>query len=903
MGITHPTLRNARDRRDIHVREVFAVLRFRRISAMDNAYQLHLFDLLEQAQEWPADEREQRARELCADGPVPVADLLAALERSSRLPEFLEDPAWGADSPLGPPTEGGESWLGRHIGRYRLEEVLGSGGMGQVFLAEQDEPRRQVALKLIRSEMASEAAGERFRAEQQALARLNHPYIAQFLDAGVSEDGRPFFAMELVEGRSLDRYVQENAPSLEQRLRLFLDICAAVHHAHQKQIVHRDLKPSNVLVREIDGRPTVKVIDFGIAQALDRPTNEVEVTESGGVYGTPEYLSPESFDGDVDTRADVYGLGVLLYQLVTGARPFRRGDSSAEELVQRIRRGDKTPASRRARTENIPWANRLRGDLDAVIDRAMDPDRKSRYGSVVDLVADVERFLELRPVSVREAGRRHHLSLLFRRRKGTVIAATAVCLSVLAGATAGTFGLLRAREEAESARRALQESEAMTGFLTGLFEQSDPDQATGTELSARDLLDQGVERLDSELQEHPRIRARLTRTIGDIYAKLGHYDQAEGLLEESLALFEQQFGDTHRERARALSGLGVMKAAAGEPDAARAFFERTLTVLEDDPTLDPTLTALTVYHLGVLDYREEDYVAASGRFDRACALWQQTGGEEEYQARCFDALGVIRQEQDRPAEAREYFTRSLRLREASLGPDHLHVAVSYESLCVLELDLMLLADGEASCGRSLRIRQQALGELHARTIRTSALLSGLHRLRGDFKQSESVLIRALSIDMEAGRFKTAALSWIRLGWVSWLQGRYEEAEDRYRQAAALLPESFEESTRAATAQQGIGLSLWKQGDLDEAERVLQRVYEFRMNHNGADNQQTAWPIWGLAGVHGDRGTPESLARAADLYDRALSIRRAYYPETHDYRAVMEADYRDFLAQRRTKEAP
>ena len=318
-------------------------------------------------------------------------------------------------------------------------------------------------------------------------------------------------------------------------------------------------------------------------------------------------------------------------------------------LIRRIRRGEKTPASRQAsRSGDVPWARRLRGDLDAVIDRAMDPDRKSRYGSVVDLITDVRRFLEHRPVSVREAGGPHHLRLLFRRRKGTVIAATAVCVSILAGATAGTFGLLRARDEAESARRALRESEAMTGFLTGLFEQSDPNQATGAELSARDLLDQGVERLGSELQEHPQIRARLTRTIGDIYAKLGHHEQAEELLQESLTLFEQHFGDNHQERARALSGLGVMKAAAGEPEAARAFFERTLNVLEKDPLLDPTLTALTVYHLGVLDFRKYDYVAASTRFDRACALWQQTGGEEEYQARCFDALGVIRQEQDRP---------------------------------------------------------------------------------------------------------------------------------------------------------------------------------------------------------------------------------------------------------------
>lgn len=863
---------------------------------MDSAYQLHLFELLEQAQDWPPDEREQRAAELCADGPVASADLLAALQRSDRLPDFLEDPAWGADEATDwPSDDGGASWVGRRIGRYRLLDVLGSGGMGQVFLAEQEEPKRQVALKLVRSEMTSEAAGERFRAEQQALARLNHPHIAQFLEADVTEDGRPFFAMELVEGHPLDLYVQEAKPDLDQRLRLFLDICAAVHHAHQKQIVHRDLKPSNVLVREIDGRPMAKVIDFGIAQALDRPTHEVEVTEGGGIYGTPEYLSPESFDGDVDTRADVYGLGVLLYQLVAGARPFRRGDASPETLIARIRRGEKIPAGRQAEGADVPWARRLRGDLDAVIDRAMDPNRRSRYGSVVDLVADLNHFLAHRPVSARDAGGPHRLRLLFRRRRGTVMAAIIAGVSVVVGATAGTFGLLRAQHEAEAARQALKESEAMSGFLTDLFEQSDPDRATGSELSALDLLDQGVERLETELQEHPNIRAQMTRTIGDIYAKLGHYEQAEKLLKESLTLFEQQFGSTHQQRARALSGLGVMKAAAGDLGEARTFFERTLEILETDQDLEPNLMALTVYHLGVLDFRKQEFTEAAERFDRACGIWEKTGGAKAYQARCFDALGSIRQVQNRPTEARDYMVRSLRLREEALGPDHLHVAASYESLCILEMELMLLDEAELSCEQALKIRRQALGELHAQSVRASTLMAGVFRLRGDYEQAELLVTRTLDLDLEAGRSRAMAQSWVRLGWVAWLEGRYEESERRYREAAALSPDSLEEYPRAATAQQGIGLALWKQGRLDEAEQVLRKVYDFRTRRNGADSQKTAWPAWGLAGVYRDRGTAESLASARELYEQALTIRRTYYPETHDYRAVVEADYREFLA--------
>ncbi|MEM1182082.1 MAG: serine/threonine-protein kinase, partial [Acidobacteriota bacterium] len=368
---------------------------------MKTAYHLRLFDLLEQAQGWPPSDRRRLAEAACAGGPVSAQELLAALDRVEQLSGFLESPAWSTET-APDPESATRSWIGREIGPYRILAMLGSGGMGQVFLAEQQEPRRQVALKLIRSESISDSAAERFRAEQRALARLNHPHVAQFIEAGVSQEGRPFFAMELVEGQPIDAYLEDEIPAFEERLALFLQVCAAVHHAHQKQIVHRDLKPSNVLVRPVDGRAVVKVIDFGIAEALDRPIAGAGVDDSGGVYGTPEFLSPESFDGDVDTRADIYALGALLYQLVCGISPFRRGQGTPADLVERIRRGEKEAASVAAARVNLPWAARIRGDLEAIIVRAMHPQRDRRYGSVVDLVADVRLFLGSRPVSVLE---------------------------------------------------------------------------------------------------------------------------------------------------------------------------------------------------------------------------------------------------------------------------------------------------------------------------------------------------------------------------------------------------------------------------------------------------------------------------------------------------------------------
>ncbi len=578
---------------------------------MKDEFEERLFELLEQAVAWPVEEWQQRAAKACADGPVPAVKLLKALARDAELGDFLESPAWKVSGAL--EIRSPEDWVGRQIGRYRLLEPLGHGGMGLVFLAEQQEPERRVALKLIRDEAVSETSVERFRAEQQALARLNHPHIAQFLEADLTEEGQPYFAMEWVDGVPIDTFLLERSPDLDQRLSLFLELCGAVHYAHQKQVVHRDLKPSNILVREIDGRPHAKVIDFGIAEALDRPLgvrreNTQVSTSSGSLYGTPEYLSPESFDGDVDTRADVYSLGVLLYQLVSGERPFHRSDAGAGDLVERICRGEKEPASQAAvrnSKEQSPggrdrreWPRRVQGDLDAVIDKAMHPDRDRRYGTAASLARDIDRFLQSLPVEARPVGSFHLFRLLLRRRRGVVLAASIATLSLILGTVGATFGLLRAQQEAEATRHALAESEALAGFLTDLFEQSEPSRAQGEELTARELLDQGMERLETGLEDQPRLRADLTRTVGDIYAKLGHYSSAEVLLLRSRALFEKEFGREHPQVVRALHGLGVLKGKAGEAEAAKSYFLQAQALEDVAPGVEPIQKSLTGYHLG-----------------------------------------------------------------------------------------------------------------------------------------------------------------------------------------------------------------------------------------------------------------------------------------------------------------
>ena len=880
---------------------------------MANDYEERLLELLEAAATWPVAEWEQRARTACEDGAVSAAELLRALSRDADLEGFLDRPAWATSGP--PDSAAGAGHLGRQIGRYRLLETLGHGGMGQVFLAEQAEPERRVALKLIRDEALSAAAVERFRAEQRAIARLNHPHIAQFLEAALTDDGQPYFAMEWVDGLPIDRFVQGRGLDLQPRLRLFLEVCGAVHYAHQRQVVHRDLKPGNILVREIDGRPVAKVIDFGIAEALDRPVEQRESkptrgSSSGSVYGTPVYLSPESFEGDVDTRADIYSLGVLLYQLVTGVRPFGEDGLRLAELIERIQRGDKESASRAALRgvglaelgdlDRRRWARQIRGDLEAVIDKAMHPDRTRRYGTAAELAADVERFLAEHPVEARVTGVGHHLRLLFRRRRVVVLAVSVAVLSLLLGSIAATLGLLQARHEAEVAHRALEESEALAGFLTALFEQSDPSRVQGEEITARELLDQGMERLATELQDQPLLRANFTRTVGDIYATLGYYQSGEALLLESLALFEEVHGRNDPEVVRALQGLGVLKGKAGEPEAARGYFLEAQTLEATTPGVEPIQKALTSYHLGVLSFRDGDLEEAARHFDIACAGPEVFTGQEELQARCLEGFGALRVEQNRLEEAERLYLRSLHLRQRILGPEHLHVASSFESLCFLHSKRHALAEADGACRRALEIRRRNLGDDHSEVVRTLSILAPIRRLQGDYDGAEGLFLQALTFYQEdPSRFaQERGAMLIRLAWVSWLQGELDEAEERYRRALDLASAGPAASAgRALTARLGIGLVLWKQGRLDEAERELAAVHAIHQEHFGNESQRTAWTAWGLAGVYRDRARPGDFERAEPLYQLALEVRRRGYGPGHEYLRLTEEDYREFLGRR------
>ena len=462
--------------------------------------------------------------------------------------------------------------------KYKLLEELGSGGMGVVYKAEQIKPvKRTVALKIIKLGMDTKQVVARFETERQALAVMDHPNIAKVFDGGATETGRPYFVMEIVRGLPITEYCDKHKLTTRERLELLTHVCQAIQHAHQKGVIHRDLKPSNILVMVQEDKPVPKIIDFGIAKAIEhRLTERTLFTEQGQLIGTPEYMSPEQAEMsglDVDTRTDIYSLGVMLYELLVGVLPFdpKTLRSASFGEIQRIIREKEPPkASTRLSTlgdtqtsiaehrkaDPSSLRKELKGDLDWITMRAMAKDRTQRYASASELEADIERYLRHEPVVAGPPSTIYRIRKYIKRHKVGVAAAALVILAILIGITGTSIGLFKAVRAEKKAREEAETAQQVSDFLVELFKVSDPSEARGNTVTAREILDKGADKIDRELKDEPLVRARLMNTMGEVYHSLGLYNDAQALLEKGLAIREQSLDPVDPAVAESLTALG-----------------------------------------------------------------------------------------------------------------------------------------------------------------------------------------------------------------------------------------------------------------------------------------------------------------------------------------------------------
>ena len=683
----------------------------------------------------------------CAQNPTLRTEIESLISAYDRPEDDL------SQSPLASPLLTSGTPL-QSIGPYRLLKILGEGGMGQVWLAEQTFPvRRQVALKLIRSGMLHSVALQRFQSERQSLAIMDHPCIAKVFDAGAAPGGQPYFVMEYVEGLPITQYCDQKKLPLRDRLRLFIQVCEAVQHAHRKAIIHRDLKPANILVVEIDGKPRPRIIDFGIAKTAVPSEPDVTVfTQAGVLLGTPGYMSPEQIDPtirDVDTRTDVYSLGVILYELLTGSLPFDTQQLKKQPLDKLLRilreedppspstkvdaESDKTIESAALRgLQPAQLVTLLRGDLDWVTMKALERDRDRRYGSPSELAADIERYLQNRPVLARPASASYRLRKYVRRHGFAVAVASGGLALLIAFAVMQAVQLRRITRERDRANR-------ITEFMTSMFKVADPNEARGNSITAREILDKSSKEIETGLSRDPQLQAQLMGTMGQVYVSMGLFPQGQAMLERAVQNGRRVGGPDDPDALRAMSYLSFLLLRQGRYADAEKLFKEAIPAQERVFGTNDVITLNTRRYLASVLEFEGKYAEADSVMTKVLADDRRSLGTENAETlRAMNVMANILDDEKRLPEAEKLYRQTLEIQIRTLGPDAPETLTSASNLAGALQELGRLDEAEKLQRETLVARAHVLGPDHPDTLAVKANLANTLDSASRFAEAETI---------------------------------------------------------------------------------------------------------------------------------------------------------------------
>ena len=622
--------------------------------------------LYQGALERDPDQRSAWLQQACGGDTVlreEVESLLANADAHLSNPSPRPDLARLWDDIAGNSDVDSHSPLPSNIGPYRILRRLGEGGMGVVYEAEQEHPRRTVALKLIKSGLTDPKIIRRFEHELLALGRLQHPGIAQIYEAGTAETGfgpQPYFAMEFIRGQPLLEYADAHQLNTRQRLSLIAKVCDAVHHAHQRGIIHRDLKPGNILVDET-GQP--KILDFGVARATDSDARMTHQTDLGQIVGTLAYMSPEQVLADpleLDTRSDVYALGVVLYQLLAGRLPYNVS-TRLPEAVRTIQEEEPTPLS------TISGA--YRGDIETIVGKALEKDKTRRYSSAAELAADIRRYLHDEPIMARPASTIYQLQKFARRHKALVLGIAAVFIVLIAGIIVST-------REAARANREVATSRAISDFLqndllaqASAANQARPNNNPDPDLKVRTALDRAASRITGRFETQPEVEAAIRDTIGETYMDLGLYGQAQTQLQRALDLQRQVLGPMNPKTLRTMNQIGYTAFLQGKYPKAETLLSQTLESRRRvlGPEHPDTLSSMN--SLAVLYEREGKRPQAEALDSETLQIRRRTlGAEHPDTLRSVNNLAIVYMEESKYAEAEALFSQNLKAEGRVLGP-------------------------------------------------------------------------------------------------------------------------------------------------------------------------------------------------------------------------------------------
>lgn len=765
-----------------------------------------------------------------------------------------------------------ETLSGKRIGAYQLLRVIGEGGMGKVYLAARadDLYQKQVAIKTVPVGLGqSQALLLRFGSERQILANLDHPNIARLLDGGVTQDGLPYLVMEYVNGVRLDDYCRMHKLSIHQRLELFCMVCAAVEYAHKNLVVHRDLKPANILVTA-EGVP--KLLDFGIAKLLD-PHSQLAQTITSERMMTPEYASPEQVRGDqISTSTDVYALGVLLYELLAGKRPFRLDPTNPLELAKMICEQDpESPSVLSAANPALaPDAARtLRGDLDNIVLMAMRKEPARRYMSVSALTNDVQAYLTGYPVHARTDTWKYRSGKFLRRHKAGATAAAIVVVALI-GFSIG-MGLLANRATCE--RLAAQRE---SQFLQGIFEAATPDRTRGQQITARELLDQGAKRVDRELAGDPDLHGTMLYHIGRAYMTLGLYDQVEPLLQRAYDLRRKSLGDGNTDVADALWAWADSIRLRAEYEKAEPLFRKALAIRRAKLGEHNVAVADSLASLGECLYLENKDAEAEPLLREALAADHELhsdSGAANYLALLLERKGSY-------PEALQLLRESADVRRQVYGQDSPDFALALHNLAGALIDAGDLTGAEATERQALELQRKILGDNHPDLGYALNNLGFLLMEKGDWQAAEPVLRENLELRRRTMGEKNAIFASALNNWGRVLQqkGDYDQAEAAFKQALATITQAAgPQSWAAAKIISNLGTLQFDRGDFAGAESYARQALDIDQNLGGEENPQAASALIDLAEARAFQHDP---VRAEPLLRQALVIRRKEFSPAH-----------------------
>jgi eukaryotic-like serine/threonine-protein kinase len=831
---------------------------------------------------------------------------------------------------------------GSQIGNYKLLQQIGEGGMGSVWLAEQTEPvKRQVALKFIKVGMDSARVLARFEVERQALALMDHPNIAKVLDAGTTLSGRPYFVMELVKGVPITKYCDAQQLTARQRLELFVQVCHAIQHAHQKGVIHRDIKPTNVMVTEYDGKPVPKVIDFGVAKATAQKLTEMTLfTDFGVMVGTLEYMSPEQAQLnalDIDTRSDIYELGVLLYELLTGSTPLTRKQLTKcglEEALRLIREGEPPkPSARlseskealpalaaRQSTEPAKLTGHLRGDLDWVVMKALEKNRNRRYETANALALDIERHLHDEPVLAGPPSATYRLQKFAKRNKGPLAASALVLLALAGGMVGTTLGLVEAQQQrddaeiarsneaaqrkaaiaerdrakdaeaearssAKRARQAAQDAQAVLRFfqdtVLAAARPAQLDGGLGIDATIRAAVDAAEPRIGETFRDNLLVEASIRNVLGKTYLYLGEARQAIEQHQRALELRKGQLGKDHPDTLSTMNDLAKAYRSAGQLQEALALFEETLKLRRATLGADHTDTLSSIANLAGA-YQQ------AGRLKQALPLFEETlkanktklGDDHLTTLTVMNNLALVYQDVGRLKEAQRLHEQTLELRKIKLGVDHPSTVHSMNNLAEAYRVGGRLNEAAALHEEALKLHKVKLGTDHPNTLTSMNNLALTYQAMGRIND-------AVALHEETFKLREAKLgadhpdtlnSMNNLAWAYQAARRLKDAlplfEETLKLRSAVLGPDHPSTLNSMS---NVASAYRAAGRLNEALPLFEETLKARQTKLGADHPNTLDSMHNLAMAYRAAGR---LNESLLLYDETLRLHKTKLGADH-----------------------